>query len=68
MLKDKENSIDLDQEADVPVGNEPAHGSRAAEDNPAENAHEAAPAGRSRKPIVRIATVTALALVLSAGG
>jgi len=68
MLKDQENSVGLEQEGDAPMGTEADRAPNAAKDNSAESAGDAIPAGKSKKPIIRVAAVTALALVLGAGG
>ena len=68
MLKDKENSVDLEQEGDAAMGTEAEKAPNAAKDNSAESAGDAILGGKSKKPIIRVAAVTALALVLGAGG
>jgi membrane fusion protein (multidrug efflux system) len=68
MLKDQENSVDLEQEGDAPMGTEAEQAPNAAKGNSTENAGDSTPAGKSKKPIIRVAAVTALALVLGAGG
>lgn len=68
MLNEKENSVDGDQGADAPVANDVGGAPSGEADKSMAKAPEAAPAGRSKKTILRVAAVSALALAIGVGG
>ena len=68
MLNEKENSVDGDQGDDVPVANDVGGAPSREADKPMVKAPEVAPAGRSKKSILRVAAVSALALAIGGGG